>query len=90
MGVYRNGENLERASIELNQLLDKVTKSVLSGDNETDYQRIRLENDLMVAIAWVKAAEIRRDSCGCHQRSDYPSLPQKNYRTEVKMLNKKN
>ena len=43
----------------------------------------------MVAIAWVKAAEIRRDSCGCHQRSDYPSLPQKNYRTEVKMLNKK-
>jgi fumarate reductase (CoM/CoB) subunit A len=89
VGVYRNGENLERASIELNQLLDKVTKSVLGGDNETDYQRIRLENDLMVAIAWVKAAEIRRDSCGCHQRSDYPSLPQKNYRTEVKMLNKK-
>jgi aspartate oxidase len=73
----------------LKQLIEIVRNSASSGKNETDYQRIRLENDLLVAFSWIRAAEIRQDSCGCHQRSDYPELPEEIYRTEVRMNDKK-
>jgi fumarate reductase (CoM/CoB) subunit A len=88
-GVYRSGEKLEKAVEELKQLIEIVRNSASSGKNETDYQRIRLENDLLVAFSWIRAAEIRQDSCGCHQRSDYPELPEEIYRTEVRMNDKK-
>ena len=81
--VLRNQELLEKAYKTLDDLLDEVKHCAKSVDDEINYKRLALENNLIVSKALVLAAKERKDSCGCHQRSDYPDAPSKNYHIEI-------
>jgi len=87
VSVYRNEKQLTQGYNELVDLYAKVKESSISDKAENIYKKLSLENDLLVAQCWVLAAKSRKDSCGCHQRSDYENGPKTNYYTEIMMLN---
>ena len=83
VGVYRNETNLENGFNKLKELLMLVKNSKKTNNDEINFKRISLENNLITSCALVLAALNRKDSCGCHQRSDYTDAPKSSYHTEV-------
>lgn len=81
--VLRNNEALEKAYKEVSDILKQIKESKRSDDDEVNFRRISIENNLIASKAILLSAKERKDSCGCHQRSDYPNNPLNNYHTEV-------
>lgn len=81
--VLRDEKTLQKAYEELDSLIKEVKEAKRNKDDELNYKRLQLENNLIVSAAWILAAKERKDSCGCHQRSDYPNKANNSYHTEV-------
>ena len=87
VSVYRVEDKLEAGLNRLEKIYQIVVSSDKNDDEETNYKRFRLENDLLTAAAWLMAAKERKDSCGCHQRIDYPDTPKESYHTVIRLEN---
>ena len=64
LNVIRNGKELEKAALELRQLL-----STFNPENHC-YEEYRLRNDILTGYLAITAALNRTESVGCHVRSD--------------------
>ncbi len=64
--VVRNGNDLEKAVSSLEKMKEFL-KVHSCGDK---YEKIRLENDVICALLVAKSALLRKESVGCHYRSD--------------------
>ncbi|MDH3532848.1 MAG: fumarate reductase flavoprotein subunit [Gammaproteobacteria bacterium] len=76
VGIFRKGDELERAVTELRALLADCDKAVLRskapGMNPELTFALRLRNMLRLAYVTAKGALLRTESRGAHYRSDYP------------------
>ena len=86
LGVGREAAGLAATEEALASFLQEVREA--AGDGCASLARkLRLENDLIAALAWTKSAALRRDSVGCHWRLDFDRSPQELYRTDVCLRN---
>ena len=85
LGVFREEKSLEETCAVLRSFYETVRNAPFGEDNEGNYRLLRLENDLLAALALSMSARERKNSCGCHQRLDYPEDPGSSFRTEVTM-----
>ena len=69
MGIYRNGEDLNKALIELNEL-EKL--KINTYGNYYDFVSIKAL--IILAKACISSALERKESRGAHQRMDYPDM----------------
>lgn len=86
-GVYRNGNDLKQSYDVLSRMYNEVFNSKCSTDDLVKYNKLQLENDLLVAKSIILAADARKDSCGCHQRLDFTNDPKTNYHTKINYIN---
>lgn len=68
VGILRDSQSLREAAGFVDSKLE-----VLAGQNLTGKDEIELLNMLTVASLIIKAADLRKESRGTHQRNDYPS-----------------
>ena len=81
--VIRTEEKLSHAAQTLRGLLSEAEK--LRGcTSEESFQALRLKNDLTTALLVVLSARERRETVGCHVRSDYPEREEKRYRVTAR------
>lgn len=76
MGIYRDGPCLEEGLDELSGLMDRCGQ-IASGRY---YDYLSVTEALRVARTMVASALERRESRGAHQRSDFPTTDDTNYR----------
>ncbi len=86
-GVFRDGETLKKGISAMEALYDELCAAASFGDPEKDCLLLRTQNDTAVALALFNAALARCDSCGSHQRTDYPDPPAESYHTLVRSDN---
>ena len=76
VGVFRNGDGLQKALAGIEQLSSQATEAALSTKslnmNQELVQRWELDNLLMVAQIVAAGALRRKETRGGHARSDYP------------------
>ncbi|URZ17540.1 FAD-binding protein [Clostridium felsineum] len=77
MGIYRKKEDLEKADTELLKL---YKESLSVGKQGTYYECRSIPNTILVARAMIKGALSRKESRGAHQRLDYTSKDDKNFK----------
>jgi len=75
LGIYRNGEDMEAALIEIDQLLEAY-KDAFVGDSAKEYNKafinyLEIGNSLKLAKAISIGAIERKESRGSHSRADY-------------------
>lgn len=84
--ALRNGAGVLRSHDALTASLDTLARAreAVDGfapkDAREVFAQIRLENDLTAAHLLCSAAIARKDTLGCHVRTDYPKPPAKPYR----------
>ncbi len=82
VNAVREAQALQKAVRELTDLLREAR--ALNGTNAQEaFLCRRLENDITAALLTAAAAQERRDTLGCHIRSDYPGRMQTPYRIVV-------
>ncbi|MBR6271326.1 MAG: FAD-binding protein [Lachnospiraceae bacterium] len=86
-GVFRDGETLERCAARMKELYEELFACGECEDPDLKCRLIRTQNDVITAMALFAAADARCDSCGSHQRTDYPDAPAENYHTLVRTDN---
>ncbi len=79
VGAVRQEQSLAECTAVLQDCLEQVM-TLHGADAQEAFQRYRLENDLIAALLTAKAALARRDTLGCHTRSDYPDAARPPYR----------
>ena len=84
-GVFRDGNTLARGYGELQALLAELLGYGSSGDAAADCALLRRINDTYTAMALLYSAWARCDSCGSHQRSDFPGEAAGPYHTLIKL-----
>lgn len=67
VGVIRSADGLQEAKLTLWNMYETLKKSVCG---EKNYEKIRLENDVLCAALLASAASTRTNSIGCHIRED--------------------
>ena len=70
LGIFRCRKGLRHAL----QTLQELMMNFSAADNGTPkeyYETLRLQNDLYTAVLLTQAALERKDSCGCHIRTDH-------------------
>ena len=82
--VIRNGEKMKNASNTLKELLDEVEESGRQMTGAGILAKMRLQNDLQTAYLLSLSAIKRKESCGCHWRSDDTELTGHRYRIQIK------
>lgn len=75
LGIYRNGQDMETALEDINQLLEEY-KDAFVGDSAKEYNKafinyLELGNSLKLAKAIAIGAIERKESRGSHSRADY-------------------
>ena len=75
LGIYRNGQDMETALEDINQLLEEY-KNAFVGDSAKEYNKafinyLELGNSLKLAKAIAIGAIERKESRGSHSRADY-------------------
>ena len=85
LNVLRNGAAIEKAIETLNALLSEVRGLTTAIPFWGIVKLLRLENDLIAALALAHSALLRNESCGCHVRTDCPDADPASvkYRTVV-------
>ena len=85
LNVLRNGAAIEKAIVKLNELLLEVRGLTTAIPFFGIVKLLRLENDLIAALALAHSAYLRNESCGCHVRTDCPDADPESakYRTVV-------
>ena len=85
LNVLRNGAAIEKAIEKLNALLSEVRGLTTAIPFWGIVKLLRLENDLIAALALAHSALLRNESCGCHVRTDCPDADPASvkYRTVV-------
>lgn len=80
------GVNVLREECSLTNAVNRMTESLeelrpmCGQDNQEEFLCRRLQNDMTAALLTARAALERRDTLGCHRRSDYPRLAEQTYR----------
>ena len=82
LNVLRNADGLTEARDSLTALLREVCTYTSLLPFEAAVKLLRLENDLIAALALANAALLRDETCGCHVRTDCPDADEsgKKYR----------
>jgi fumarate reductase (CoM/CoB) subunit A len=75
VNVIRNGDGLKKAKKELSGLLSELSEEIAGNDIQSIhafgiYNKMRLKNDVLTAYLVTAAALERKESVGCHVRSD--------------------
>ncbi|MBQ7171411.1 MAG: FAD-binding protein [Clostridia bacterium] len=84
LNVLREEKGLERADETLSALLAEVRAFATVGASFTlSLAILRLENDLLTALALARSARLRTETCGCHVRTDSRPEKEGKYRTVV-------
>jgi len=78
VGILRDEQSLTRASQFISEVLD--TYDIY---NKSDENVISLANMLTVGYLIIKAAALRKESRGTHQRNDYPSTDDKKWKKHI-------
>ncbi|QGU94529.1 FAD-binding protein [Clostridium bovifaecis] len=83
-GVIRNEEGLLKTLKELQRIKSEEMPNICFKNKSFSYNYewidyLQVENLLICAEAGVRAALMRKESRGCHIRSDYPELDHDNY-----------
>ncbi|MCP4294486.1 MAG: fumarate reductase flavoprotein subunit [Proteobacteria bacterium] len=83
VGIFRKGEDLEKAVSELKSLLQRSKKFALnnkiSSSNPELAEAIRVPKMLKLALCVAQGALARTESRGAHSREDYPERDDKNW-----------
>ncbi len=83
VGIFRKGEDLEKAVSELKSLLQRskniLLKNKISSSNPELAEAIRVPKMLKLALCVAKGALARTESRGAHSREDYPERDDKNW-----------
>ena len=84
LNVLREEKGLERADQTLSALLAEV-RSFATADTpfSLSLRVLRLENDLVTALALARSARLRTETCGCHVRTDSRPEESGKFRTVV-------
>ena len=82
LNVLRDADGLTEARDSLTALLREVCTYTSLLPFEAAVKLLRLENDLVAALALANAALLRDETCGCHVRTDCPDADEneKKYR----------
>jgi len=78
VGILRDEQSLARAGQFISEVLD--TYDIY---NKPDENVIRLANMLTVGYLIIKAAALRKESRGTHQRNDYPATDDKKWKKHI-------
>jgi len=68
VGILRNKKMLEKAENDLLQIQGTIAVST------KDINLIRLKGVIEIGLSIIKSALLRKESRGCHQRTDYPEI----------------
>lgn len=87
LNVLRNGPAIEKAIERLNALLCEVRGLTTVIPFWGTVKLLRLENDIIAALALAHSALMRNESCGCHVRTDCPDADPESvkYRTVISL-----
>lgn len=77
--VLREEHSLSSAADRMTDSLEEL-RSICGQDNQEEFLCRRLQNDMTAALLTIRAALERRDTLGCHRRSDYPGRAEQLYR----------
>jgi fumarate reductase (CoM/CoB) subunit A len=79
VNVVREAQYLQK-SIQTLKALYSESSAMHGKDAQEEYLCRRLNNDILTALLTATAAQERKDTLGCHIRSDYPQRMQTPYR----------
>ena len=82
VNAIRAAQSLETAARELRELLAEI-RDMRGIDAQEEFICRRLDNDITAALLTAVAAQERKDTLGCHIRSDYPKRMAAPYRVVV-------
>ncbi|MFW9986432.1 MAG: fumarate reductase/succinate dehydrogenase flavoprotein subunit, partial [Candidatus Odinarchaeota archaeon] len=87
-GLFRNEQDLNAALRFINDHQKQVTSQLAVQNKATRYNTewinaLELLDMLLVAEMFVRSALLRKESRGAHYRTDYPSLDNKNWFTNI-------
>jgi len=87
LNVLRNGKDIEASIEKLKALIAEVRSYTTEIPYLGAVKLLRLENDLLAALALAHSALLRNESCGCHVRTDCPDADtdSKKYRVVISM-----
>ena len=78
VGIHRDAESLQKAQ-------DFIEQTLKNNDfyNIANIRAVELLNMLTVGSIIIKAAMLRKESRGTHQRNDYPLKDDKNWKRHI-------